>query len=478
MRGSVKPVNTLNRAVRNLAATAAAFFGGRAIIRGARDLLQAWAVQEEAVTSLRAALSVTGKDGSEALELLTKRAGELQQVTTKGDEAIIAATASFALLAPALDAPELARAQEAIIGIADTFLKGDVQNAALLVGKSIGSTTNALTRYGIQIDVNATQSEKLNSLLEQSNSFFEVSKERTNTLAGAQQQLSNVVGDLKEAFGKLIAQRTGLTEFLQAATNLVADLVVIMSGTAPQLEQAFRDLGIIGANAFAASVNSVISALLEKAALGPLRALAQPLSRLFGDLAEEARANIRGAIIDIDELAESIRKAGQAAPTAAAEAATGLEEVLVPKIEKAMQTSEELILEGATRAGRSFISGFIRGTQSLKDLLVNAIFTIAELWILGTLEKSLKIKSPSRAAADIGANVVEGLAGTAGGLGRPRPVPIEAGLVINQTINLNVAAVDGPSAAAFLRTQKGTIAELMGEAAQESPGFARMIRGR
>lgn len=51
-------------------------------------------------------------------------------------------------------------------------------------------------------------------------------------------------------------------------------------------------------------------------------------------------------------------------------------------------------------------------------------------------------------------------------------------LVINQTINLNLAAVDGASAAAFLRTQKGTIAELMGEAAQESPGFARMIRGR
>lgn len=57
------------------------------------------------------------------------------------------------------------------------------------------------------------------------------------------------------------------------------------------------------------------------------------------------------------------------------------------------------------------------------------------------------------------------------------PFATPPAMVINQTINLTLAAVDGQSAAAFLRTQKGTIAELMGEAAQESPGFARMIRG-
>lgn len=499
MRGAGKSAQSLQRVLLKLAAIAGAALGGRALLRGAKDVLRAWAVQEEAVQSLRAALMVTGKEGEASLRVLTERASELQKVTTKGDEAIIAATASLALLAPALNVQELADAQKAIIGIADTFLKGDVQNAALLVGKSIGSTTNALTRYGIQIDVNASQSEKLATVLEKSAGFFEVSKQRTDTLAGATQQLSNVWGDLKEAIGRIIEQRTGLTEFLKSVTKLVADMTTILSGSGSQIREMFKNVGIIAGNAFSVAVLNAlmtIPAFLRemfatmaveaaeagnKAAavfaltMGDIATAAERVSKfLFKGIRDEAKANIAGAILSIEELADAIRKAQKDAEAAGGELGAGAGKGVADAIEDATG----LIEDAAAKAGRSFISGFIRGTVSLKDLLVNAITQIAESWIIGSLEKELGIRSPSRAAASIGANVVEGLAGTAGGPGHLQPVPIQAGLVINQTINLSLAAIDGPSAAAFLRTQKGTIAELMGEAAQESPGFARMIRGR
>ena len=89
-----------------------------------RSFVTAFTKQQDAVEGLRASLIATGKIGEDSLRRLTAHAAELQKVTRAGDEATIAATASLALLAPALDVPALERAQSAIIGLADAFFKG------------------------------------------------------------------------------------------------------------------------------------------------------------------------------------------------------------------------------------------------------------------------------------------------------------------------------------------------------------------
>lgn len=240
----------------------AAAFSVRAILRGAVDVVQAFGQQQDAVEELRAALRVTGKEGDEALTILTARAAELQRVTRHGDEATIKATASFAQLADALNPQELARAEEAIIGIADTFTKGDLNAAALLLGKSVASSTNALTRYGIQVDVSASQSERLAQVLEQTGRYFEVSKARAQTTMGAIAQLGNAWGDLKEAIGKGIAEDTGLRELTQQATRAVQDLSALM--TAGYIREAFRRAGRILGAAFAAGYLHVLLTMQEE----------------------------------------------------------------------------------------------------------------------------------------------------------------------------------------------------------------------
>ena len=210
--------------LRALAGAFAGVFAARQFARGITSTTRAFAEQQRAVESLRATLSLTGRDGAGALDRLTASAARLQTQTTAADEAIIAATSSLGNLAKDLNAQELEQAQAAIIGIADTFLKGDVQNAALLLGKSIGSTTNALTRYGIQVKTSGTQSEKLAQVVQQTGTFFDVAKAKANTLDGQIQQLSNAWGDLQEELGRVIADLFGFEDKAGGLKSVVVGL--------------------------------------------------------------------------------------------------------------------------------------------------------------------------------------------------------------------------------------------------------------
>ena len=48
---------------------------------------------------------------------------------------------------------------------------------------------------------------------------------------------------------------------------------------------------------------------------------------------------------------------------------------------------------------------------------------------------------------------------------------------VNQTINFQVSAIDGQSAAKFIRDQGGTIAQVVAEASKDSLAFRRQLQG-
>jgi hypothetical protein len=220
--------NQLKSTARNALSLKKAFgglavaFGARQLFRGAVDLVSAFSQQEDAVVGLNAALQATGRYSEEGSAKIREQASEIQRVTRIGDEALIAATGRLAELAKQIDADELAAAQTALVGIAESFFKGDVQNAALQLGKTIGTNVNALSRYGIQVDSTATQSEKLAQILEQSGAAFEVAKAKTDTVRGAYEQLRNVFGDMKERLGSIIVDTFGLRD----ATGGLKDKIV------------------------------------------------------------------------------------------------------------------------------------------------------------------------------------------------------------------------------------------------------------
>jgi len=72
--------------------------------------------------------------------------------------------------------------------------------------------------------------------------------------------------------------------------------------------------------------------------------------------------------------------------------------------------------------------------------------------------------------------------GVAGGAGTPilsgkAANASRGGLIVNQNINFSVSAIDGRSAAAFIKQQGGTIAEVIATAAKDSTAYRRQLQG-
>ena len=101
-----------------------------------------YGVQELAEAKLRTAY---GK----SITSLTQYASALQKQTTFGDEAIIEAEAKIAAFVK--DEKQVKSLTKATLDLA-TASGMDLRSAADLVAKSVGSTTNALKRYGIDVE--------------------------------------------------------------------------------------------------------------------------------------------------------------------------------------------------------------------------------------------------------------------------------------------------------------------------------------
>ena len=191
------------------------------LIKIGKDLVDAYEVQEQAEAKLTAALKTTGEYSESTANELKNYASELQGVTTFGDEATISAMALLQQLAD-LDKDGL---KAVIPGMQDfaAAMGVDMQTAASLIGKTLGSTTNALQRYGIEIDTSGTKEEKLVQITQALNDKFGgTAKAVADTATGSMVQMQNALGDLNEAMGKSIA--SGLQPFAEATTSIVTSL--------------------------------------------------------------------------------------------------------------------------------------------------------------------------------------------------------------------------------------------------------------
>ena len=194
----------------------------RALKNISKELIAVYSIQETAETKLRSAITATGKEGLISAQALYDYASQLQEVTTYGDEATISAMALLQQLGD-LSEEGIKQLMPLMQDFASTGLV-NLETAVSLVGKTLGSTTNALARYGIVIDATAPKEEKLAALVEaMQNKFGGLSKDLALTGTGALQQYQNAMGDLKEVLGKTVLD--GIAPFVRGMTNVISDLV-------------------------------------------------------------------------------------------------------------------------------------------------------------------------------------------------------------------------------------------------------------
>jgi hypothetical protein len=160
--------------------------------------IKAFDQQAKAEAKLMTAL----KGNEKAFKSLTKQAQELQKVTIFGDEETMAAQSMLASMG--LNEEAIKRLTPLIQDMATA--KGmNLTAAADLVAKSVGSSTNALSRYGIQIEGAVGSTDRLDSaVLALKGQFEGQAKAAAKAGAGPLKQLSNRFGDLMEKIGEML----------------------------------------------------------------------------------------------------------------------------------------------------------------------------------------------------------------------------------------------------------------------------------
>lgn len=124
-----------------------------------------------------------------------------QQVTTFGDEETI--TAMSLVGAYTENEKAIARLTQASMDL--SVAKGmDLKSATDLVTKSVFSSTNALSRYGIVVEGSAGSTQRLESATSTIAELYGgQAQENAQTFLGSLQQLGNSAGDLGERFGSI-----------------------------------------------------------------------------------------------------------------------------------------------------------------------------------------------------------------------------------------------------------------------------------
>ena len=189
-----------------------------------------YSIQERAEKKLATALGGVNKN-------LLEFAAAQQKVTTYGDEVTIQAmsqAAAFTNNEQAIKAlTKAAQDMASARGI-------DLATAMDLITKSVYSSTNALSRYGIEIDNSLKGADRLNAILGKLNQRYGGQAEADiTTFAGAVEQMGNAWGDVGEKLGE------DLAEALYPIVKLMNSLAVAMQKLPLMtIIKAFMALGV------------------------------------------------------------------------------------------------------------------------------------------------------------------------------------------------------------------------------------------
>lgn len=534
-RGAVEGgVSGLMKMGTSLLKIGAAAITVRAVVDQIRDVIVQTGEAERVQLRLAAVVKATGGAANISAKEMKQLAEEVSRSSFFDDEQIIAAEAQLATFGE-IQGQVFRDAVRLGTDVASVFEK-DVTTAVLAVGKALASPVEGMTALR-RIGVVFTEEQKktIQGMVEMNNvagaqrEILKALEERvggaagdeSSGVAGAFHRLRLRIDDAKKALGSFFLgtdkEAAGLADAIEQAFKKGAGLIPLrpskpldeLTGTVSreELTKATQDrLSLLGAGRASAGD---IRALQDTA-----RADAEALKRAkeFNlTLAERARlakelVTIQEALKRAGEDALAKRKGSNLGINLGAlgdftrEGATVQEQqsmlgaASVGRLSSAMQgvggqtggspyrdflgqtksvaqqwrDSWKTAIEAGAQTMADFFQRALEGGMELKDFLRGLLASIAApFWAL----------VGQQAAGAIGKAV--GIPIAAAG-GAPSPSvgtvsPSMGSLQVNQNITFAISALDGPSVAQMLRTQGGTIAGVVADAATAAPAFARHI---
>lgn len=241
--------------------------------------------QEQATNALTRAMVNQGTYSKELAKTYKTQADELSALTAVGGEEI---TGAQAILQAHLGEMKVSKElTAATLDLAQA--KGiDLKTAAEMVGKTIGTNTNALARNGIEVNTNASKQEKLSQVLDSVNSKFGGQAEAaTQGLGGGLKVVNEIVNNLFESLGERLAPVIIL--FTQKFKGLASDTSTIdsiMSAFVGTI-QVLTNAGVIVSGVFQA-----VSAVLGTGLAAALESVSAVLKGNFSEAFKLAKLGV------------------------------------------------------------------------------------------------------------------------------------------------------------------------------------------
>lgn len=194
----IQTTNSLIGSIKSLFGAYLGYQGIRAVINYANQAVDAFRTQERAVLSLNTTLKNAGVYTAQYSQQIQNLASEIQSYSNYSDEVIIKAQALGQAYAGQIPITE--RATKAVVDFA-AATGMDLEQAFSLFGKSVGTSTNALGRYGVELEKGMSKAQKMEAITKQLGDRYQG---QARQMADATVQLKNTLGDLSENIGEIL----------------------------------------------------------------------------------------------------------------------------------------------------------------------------------------------------------------------------------------------------------------------------------
>ena len=163
--------------------------------------IKAFAEQERAEQSLKAALQSSGREVTNNFNKLREMASEIQKVTTVGDEMSLSLAQQG--ISMGLSSDKMDEAIRGAIGLSKAF-DLDLKMAMRAATGALQGQTDMLTRYIPELKNIEDPAGRVALVQEKMAEGFEIAKSEAKTAKGMMVQLRNTFGDLQEQIGSVI----------------------------------------------------------------------------------------------------------------------------------------------------------------------------------------------------------------------------------------------------------------------------------
>lgn len=200
------------------AAFAASAVGLLALLVGFVKLISLANEEEDAIQKLNASIGNLNGENELLSQSLQRNADALASVTTAGNEEILAIQAQIAIFIK--DEEQIKALTLASLNFAAAQGINGV-SAAQLLTKTVASTTNSLTRYGLTVEGAVGSTERFNSAIEALSKFQGQAAAAAAITSGQMGLLGDAFTDLVQEVGLLLTSLKGVSNLLTGLTSLL-----------------------------------------------------------------------------------------------------------------------------------------------------------------------------------------------------------------------------------------------------------------